>query len=268
MSALSFYRPDNERSLVSRSDIPREWPLPASVLRPSDFSRALLAGVPAASPSTGSMALDVGSGSGVIAEHLCALGYRHVLAIDSNADAVKATRQTLSTTHRSASISVVEADFAEVRGEGFELVALNPPTLPDVSWARSRNQIDLAFLSGPEGRTFLDLVINSLTTLLAPSGRFIFVHPAYLDLDRTTRLLSTGGFRCRILRTVWLSTAAFAARMESYGLAGEPLLRFAMARSGATSSASAFQHRSEHFALHVLEATHASSYRGAVSYSL
>jgi len=109
----------------------------------------------------GRRALDVGTGSGVLAFVLARAGAR-VTATDLSSAAVASTREDAARLRLSALVEPVEADlFAEGR---FDLVVCNPPWLP----AEAITPLERAVYDPGSG--FLGRLLDGLAAHLAPGG--------------------------------------------------------------------------------------------------
>jgi len=118
-------------------------------------------------------ALDVGTGSGIIAIWLAKRGY-NVVATDISEKALKCAK--LNAKMNNVQLDLVKCDLAAaIRGE-FDIITFNPPYLPfkdnipeDIWWFGGRSVIerflkrDLPRVLSPKGRAYL--VYSSLTDL-------------------------------------------------------------------------------------------------------
>ncbi|MBA0052378.1 methyltransferase domain-containing protein [Streptomyces sp. AJS327] len=157
----------------------------------------------------GARALDLFTGTGVVALATARLGARRVHAVDSSADAVLTTRRNA----RALRLPVVarQHDVRNLLGRPahrFDLVTANPPyvpcpppgTLPVTSVpARHRDRVgEHTWRAGPDGRDHLDALCATATRLLAPGGVLLLVHSEICDSRRTLRLLRAGGLRATV----------------------------------------------------------------------
>jgi ribosomal protein L11 methyltransferase len=69
-------------------------------------------------------ALDVGTGTGILAMAAALFGCREVLAVDNDPDAVAVARQNVAHNHLAARIELASTPVAEIHGS-FQLVAAN-----------------------------------------------------------------------------------------------------------------------------------------------
>jgi ribosomal protein L11 methyltransferase len=74
---------------------------------------------------SGRTALDVGTGSGVLALAALALGARSVLAVDDDADAIESARENLALNGGPAGLELRVADFRGLPANTFDVVVAN-----------------------------------------------------------------------------------------------------------------------------------------------
>jgi SAM-dependent methyltransferase len=124
---------------------------------------ALVAGACAEWPVAGKRALDVGTGTGVLAAVLARAGAR-VVATDVEARAIACARENVERLGLQERVHVVEADLFPPAAEPFDLVVSNPPWLP----ADATSPLERAVYD-PGGR-FLETLVAGIPERLAPSG--------------------------------------------------------------------------------------------------
>jgi len=109
--------------------------------------------------------LEVGAGSGFVAEALAEQGLR-VVATDVNPDAVRETR--------GRGVRAVRTDLAAALKESFDLVVFNPPYLPDEERTPDDAMAD-ALGGGETGREVAERFLDDAPRVLAPEGRILLV---------------------------------------------------------------------------------------------
>ena len=155
----------------------------------------LLAQAVASQPVTGAdvddgarpLALDMGTGSGIVAIFAGRIGYR-VIGVDINPVAVRCARANVTMNGLEETVSILSGDlFGPVQGMQFDLVAFNPPffrgeplDVTDVGW-RSPDVIE-RFAAG-------------LGSVLRPEGRALIVFSSDGDEVGLLRALVKNGFR-------------------------------------------------------------------------
>jgi len=136
-------------------------------------------------------ALDMGTGSGVIAVYLAKMGFDPVLGVDINPLSGAALR-TNSIRNNVDNTLFVNCDlFSAVRGR-FDLITFNPPYLPEerVGLANS------AWAGGlPFGRRVIDDFILSLRSYLSPEGEAYLLQTERNGVQETLNLLEKGNLR-------------------------------------------------------------------------
>jgi SAM-dependent methyltransferase len=123
---------------------------------------ALVAAAAAEWPVAGRRALDVGTGTGVLAAVLARAGAR-VVATDDAPAAVACARENVARLGLEGSVEVIQADLFPPEG-AFDVIVSNPPWLP----AEAASPLERAVYD-PGGR-FLRRLVAGLAARLAPGG--------------------------------------------------------------------------------------------------
>lgn len=174
----------------------------------------------------GGRALDVGTGSGVLALAAIRAGAGSVTGIDVSWRAVVTARMN-AMLHR-APVRVLRRDLRDLVVERpFDVVIANPPYVPCREPAPPRRGAARAWDSGLDGRALLDPLCARAPELLTPKGTLLLVHSALSGVDRTLAALRDSGMvsavvaRLRqpfgpVLRTRrrWLESVGLIARGE------------------------------------------------------
>ena len=146
---------DGRPDLADQRDTPM-------VYEPAEDSD-LLARTARSHATPGERALDVGTGSGYVAETLAEAGV-DVVASDLNPEACREAAER--------GVPVVRADLLDpFRDEAFDLVTFNPPYLPtdpDEEWD---DWMEHALSGGEDGRRLVDPFLDEVERMLAPGGR-------------------------------------------------------------------------------------------------
>ena len=112
--------------------------------------------------TTKSLALDIGTGTGVLSAVLARRGIKHIIATDQDSRALKCARENLNNLGFSAQVDVVQADlFPEDRAP---LIVCNPPWIP----ARPSSPLEYAIFD-PDSR-MLRGFLSGLAAHLEPQG--------------------------------------------------------------------------------------------------
>ena len=200
-----------EVPLISPSQPPPEDYLrPASAaLRPSEYTAALIQVLRArAAWVRGANALEVGSGSGVVLAALGALGAASLCGVDIESEAVASGALLLRGLGHRGTMEVRHGDmWLPVAGRCFDLVAANLPQFPMES-GEFGGRLPSWSSGGPEGRRLLDRFLLGLATHLAPGGRAIITHNAFVDLELTRVMVAREGLSLRLAMTVLVNISS------------------------------------------------------------
>jgi len=176
--------------------------VPVPALRPSEYTAMLIQGLRTrAAWVCGADALEIGSGSGVVLATLGGLGAASLCGIDIEEKAVTLGVALLGKLGYGATSQVLCGDmWRPVAGRRFGLVTANlphfPMTDPDLS-GRLPSWSD----GGPDGRRLLDPFLEGLPHHLAPGGRAVIAHNAFVDVERSRAMAARGGLELRIALT-------------------------------------------------------------------
>lgn len=137
----------------------------------------------------GADVLDLCTGSGVLAVSAGLAGARSVTAVDVSRRAVLTAR--LNGALNGVRVRARRGDLLEaVPGERFDVILANPPYLPAV--AEEPRGLERATEAGPDGRRFVDRLIERAPGHLRPGGVLLIVHssvngvePSLEGLERT-----------------------------------------------------------------------------------
>jgi release factor glutamine methyltransferase len=135
--------------------------------------------------------LDLGSGSGIQSETALIAGAKSVLAIDIQPDVITHLKKTYP------DISVIKSDlFSKVEGK-FNLIAFNPPYLPEDSEEDSVSAI--ATSGGKQGDELTLRFLEQATSHLAPGGKILIIVSSLSPHNRIEELISDLGLSKKIL---------------------------------------------------------------------
>jgi release factor glutamine methyltransferase len=169
--------------------------LPGVLRPPSDA--ALLAGVMARDAAwlAGRDALDLCTGSGVLALTAARLGARAV-AVDVSHRAVLNAR--LNARLNRLDVSVLRGDLlAPVGGRRFDLIVSNPPYIPAPGGAPRGSA--RSWDAGPDGRELLDRICAEAPAALRPGGRLLLVQSSLSRPEETERRLGEHGLAAGVV---------------------------------------------------------------------
>ncbi|MGW0522926.1 HemK2/MTQ2 family protein methyltransferase [Crossiella sp. NPDC003009] len=147
---------------------------------------------------TGARVLDVGTGSGALAEAAAIAGAAEVTAIDVSRRAVLTAR--LRTLWHWPRVRVRRGDMRFcLRGKEFDLVLANPPYVPAARPALPERGPARAWDAGLDGRALLDPLCARAPELLAPKGTMLLVQSAFAGTEDTLLRLRGGGLKAAVV---------------------------------------------------------------------
>ena len=136
----------------------------------------------------GDMALDVGTGTGIIAL-LMARKAEWVLGVDVSPSAVELARENASLNGITNVEFRVSDLFENVAGR-FDVVTFNAPYLP----GEPRDEIDRALVGGKNGRDVIDRFIREVGDYVRPGGVVQLVQSSITGVDETLSAFRCHGF--------------------------------------------------------------------------
>jgi release factor glutamine methyltransferase len=149
-------------------------------------------------PPRGGLALDLCTGSGMLAAQAALLGAR-VTAVD-------VSRRALVSAHLNGWVNGVRIRtvrgslFSGLEGERFDLIVSNPPYIPkpgdDALPTRGPRR---AWDAGADGRALLDPLCAQVARHLRPGGSVLLVHSSLCGIDRTLEQLAAEGLETDVL---------------------------------------------------------------------
>jgi len=138
----------------------------------------------------GARALDVGCGSGIQSINLALKG-AEVTAVDLNSKALECTELNAKKSGLMEKIKIKKSNlFSELKGEKFDLVAFNPPYLPDDGPA------DQSLDGGENGLEIIHSFLDKLSLFLKDGGSGWFVVSSVNGFRSMREYSYRKGFRC------------------------------------------------------------------------
>jgi release factor glutamine methyltransferase len=138
-------------------------------------------------------ALDLCTGSGILALTAAQRGARSVTAIDVSHRAV-ATVKLNARRNRLKNVRAIRGDLYEpVAGQRFDAIVSNPPYVPSEDDELPTSGPARAWDAGRDGRLILDRIIAGADEHLRPGGFILVTHSSLLGVERTCADLEDAG---------------------------------------------------------------------------
>jgi len=162
------------------------------VYQPAEDSR-LLAEVAIERVESGERVLDVGTGSGYVADRVAGETGADVIAADVNPHACRAASER--------GLSAVRADLvAPFRDGAFDRVLFNPPYLPADEDAARDDWMEIALSGGETGRAVVDPFLDAVGRVLAPGGEALLLVSSLTGVEEVVDRAAANGFSVAALR--------------------------------------------------------------------
>lgn len=186
------------------SDCPADIAAARYLLRPSEYTAALIqALLDRPQWVAGARTLEIGFGSGVVLAAVAQLGAASLCGVDCEEDAIQAGTAMLGQMDVAAELHRGVL-WAPVAGRQFDLIIANLPHFPTEAH-HFAGRLPSWSHGGHDGRQLLDPFLEGLADHLAPGGRAVITHNAFVDLAETQKRLSAQGLAASILSTVLLA---------------------------------------------------------------
>jgi len=185
----------------------------ADHLRPSNYTAALVQLMrQRQSWVRGARVLDVGCGSGVLLAVAGAAGAQSLTGVDVEPAAVAATTALMDQLGYAKICDIQRgAMFGPIAGQQFDLVLANLPHFPMDS-AAIDGRLASWSAGGPDGRRLLNQFLDGLAPHLAPGGRALVMHNAFVGLEVTQQMAHHHGLTVEVAESslVYLPEAKLA----------------------------------------------------------
>jgi release factor glutamine methyltransferase len=137
--------------------------------------------------------LEVGTGSGYVAECVADETDASVLAADLNPHACRQARER--------GLDAVRADLTTpFREDAFDMVLFNPPYLPVDELAERDDWMEIALSGGETGREVIEAFLADAARVLAPGGRVFLLVSSLTGVDEVVDRAAAEGFSAAALR--------------------------------------------------------------------
>jgi release factor glutamine methyltransferase len=161
---------------------------PSQVYQP-EADTYLLLDAALADVKPGDRILEIGTGSGLIADELARIAA--VIATDINPHAVLCAKKK--------GVEVVQSDLFYGIRSTFDLILFNPPYLPTQPEERIDDWLEHALNGGENGRVVIEHFAEHAGRVLAPGGRILLLISSLTGLPEVRNLFFRAGFKSEIL---------------------------------------------------------------------
>jgi len=177
-----------------------------AALRPSEYTAALIQALHSQPDwASGAHALDIGCGSGVVLAAMGELGAASLCGVDIEPTAAAASRRLLQELGFGNRLEMFQGDmWRPIFPRRFDLIAANLPQFP-MEPAPVPGRLPSWSTGGRDGRRLLDRFIEALPRHLAPGGRALITHNAFIDLEQTRTMLARDALCLRVAMTLLVS---------------------------------------------------------------
>jgi len=166
--------------------------LERDVYQPAEDS-ALLADEAASIVESDALVLDVGTGSGFVAEQIAEKTGARVVGSDLNPHACRRARER--------GVPVVRGDLTEPFADGaFDVVTFNPPYLPTAPETEWDDWMEVALSGGESGLDVVEPFLASVGRVLAPDGFVLLLVSSLTGVEDVVELAAPHGFDAVALR--------------------------------------------------------------------
>jgi len=183
----------------------------------SSYSLLLAENIP---DLTGKTAVDLGTGSGILAIVASLQGAATVYLLDTYDKAINLALENGKRNgvgDRLIHLPIGVAMLPLPSGEKVDVILSNPAQLPLPQQDRENSP----FYAGPDGRSMIDALIVEAPTKLNPSGHLLMTHNSLANLDKSLTMLKSVGLQPRILAERSIPFRPFIDRAWLDKLGGE-----------------------------------------------
>lgn len=168
------------------TDLAEQRGMETEIYQPAEDSH-LLASVAAEEISTDERVLEVGTGSGYVAEHIAEETGASVVATDLNPHACRAARDRGVEAFRADLVSPISDDAVDV-------VLFNPPYLPTEEAEEWNDWMEVALSGGETGREVIDPFLDVVGRVLAPGGYVLLLVSSLTGVEEVVETAAESGF--------------------------------------------------------------------------
>jgi release factor glutamine methyltransferase len=143
-------------------------------------------------------AVDIGTGSGILAIVACLQGASRVYVVDTNPAAIETAfdnAERNGVVERLVHLPVGDSIVPLAADEKVDVIISNPAQLPLPKAAERYSP----YYAGPDGRRMIDEVIVATPAKLSLGGRLLMVHNSVIDFPKSLDLMHEVGLKPRVL---------------------------------------------------------------------
>ncbi|WGI16758.1 HemK2/MTQ2 family protein methyltransferase [Methanonatronarchaeum sp. AMET-Sl] len=146
-------------------------------------------------PKKWNEALDMGTGTGIIAFHL-SKKTRHVTAVDINPHALKSAEKNLLNIKN---IDLIQSDlFNNIKPKKYDLITFNPPYIPIKNQELPKNQeIEKSWNGGENGRKTIKRFLKEARNYLSIDGEILLLISSITGSRETKRTANKLGYNTK-----------------------------------------------------------------------
>ncbi len=175
---------------------------------PTPYSLLLAEHIP---EMVGQTAVDVGTGSGILAIVARLQRAARVYILDTNPAAISVALENAGRNGVGDGLVPLATGRSMIplpAGEPVDMVICNPAQLP----LPEADRADSPFYAGPDGRRMIEDLIRDTPARLSPSGRLLMTHNSLADWPASIRLMESQGLEPRVLAERMLEFRPFIDR--------------------------------------------------------
>jgi len=169
---------------------------------------------------TGKVAVDLGTGSGILAIVASLQGATTVYLLDTYYKAIGLALEngkSNGVVDRLVHLPIGATMLPLPAGKKVDVILSNPAQLPLPQQDRENSP----FYAGPDGRSMIDALIVEAPTKLNPSGRLLIVHTSLANLNKSLAMIESVGLRPGIVAERSIPFRPFIDRAWLDRLGGE-----------------------------------------------
>jgi release factor glutamine methyltransferase len=136
--------------------------------------------------------LEIGAGTGIIGI-IVSKRVKSVVAVDINRFAVECTQKNAEINHAHVDVKLGDL-FEPVEQDKFDLILFNTPYLPTDEDEMVKDELEVAWDGGKDGRSIINRFIKDLPKHLNIGGRVQLVQSSLSNIEETLGMLMEMGF--------------------------------------------------------------------------